>query len=273
MLVDPYSITYTIFDNTGGVPILMPPANKIPRRVSVGAYFADYTIPQDATFGKYLIQWRLQETSTSPETTVEQEFGVVGLNILTTMEGYSDTVKECISKLRTFLRDNNPDRNYHFRPPTDRNIIRGYTEKFGFIWENSELVQHLECAAEYIGSYPPRQIFSVEDIPPGFKYLVVLKAAEFAITALSLNWIEEEFGYSIQGISLDIDKSSKYMAMGEALAARTEQALEKVKSGFHFTRGLQQQKFRMGAQGVLGPYTGRGSVNPRNWVGSSLGTQ
>lgn len=271
VLVDPYSISYNIFDTSAGVEVLMPPPNQQPIRVGVGSYYSDYKIPDAANIGSYMIQWQLQETATSPVTYIDEKFAVVGLDVKTTAPNLNSTLQDLILRLRNMLRDNNPDRNYHFRPPTDRNVIRGYTEKFGYIWETEELVMHLQTAVEYISITPPAQVITLNNIPYGWTSLVLMQAAVFAIQALTLNWIEEEFGYSIQGISLDIEKSSKYQSMADTLAERVETTLEKAKQTVKVTKGLQQSRNRVGAQGVLGPYTGRGSVNPRNWVGDSLG--
>ena len=270
--VDPYEIKYNIFDNTGGTPILMPPAERAPERVSVGNYWVNMAISNSANIGEYLLQWVIRDTSTSTPRTVEQSFGVVGLNVQTLIPELDPVRTDLLIKLRDFLRDNNPDRNYHFRPPTDRDVIRGYTEKFGFIWEDRELLSYLELAADYVSLWPPRQVITLDSIPMGgWRMLIIWQAAYMALQALTINWIEEEFGYSIQGISLDLDKSSKYQNMAESIGQKVETTIEKAKSGVKITRGLQQQKWRVGAQGVLGPYTGNASVNPRNWTGTSLG--
>lgn len=275
ILVDPYEIVYDLYDNTSGVPILLPPADRTPVRVSVGVYYADTLIPPNANIGDYLIQWRLKETSTAPVSVVEQSYGVVGLDVKTTIEQMDDVRKDLVVKLRDLLRDNHPDRNYHFRPPTDQDVIRGQTERFGYIWEDRELLNYLELAADYVSVYPPRQAISLDTLTLDniWKTLVIWQAAYYALTAISINWIEEEFGYSIQGISLDIEKASKYQSMADTIASQVQALMEKAKAGLHFTLGIQQQRFGIGAQGVLGPYTTAGTVNPRNWVGTSWGRQ
>ena len=269
--VDPHSLTYSIFDNTTGTAELISPPNRHPRRVSTGSYFADFAVDPAANTGNHLIQWYIQETPTSPDELKEEVYTVVGLNVETLEPEIEDYLQDFVTRLRVFLRDNNPDRNYHFRPPTDQNVIRGYTSNFGYIWETYELVIHLECAAEYLSLTPPQQTISLQSYPYGYKTLILMQAAVLAIRALTLNWIEEEYGYSIGGISLDLDKSSKYSAMADTLANQVDATLEKAKLGIKITKGIQQSHFRAGAQGVLGPYTGRGSTNPRNWVGRSLG--
>lgn len=268
---DPFDIRYDIFDNTGGTPILMPPANRVPERSSVGNYWVNMPISEAASEGEYLLQWTIKDTSTSGARVVEQAFAVVGLDVKVTVPNLDPIRTDLVLMLRDLLRDNNPDRNYHFRPPTDQDVIRGYTEKFGFIWEDRELLTYLELAADYVSLYPPQQHITLDSMPPGWKMLVLWQAMYLAIQALTLNWIEEEFGYSIQGISLDIEKSQKYQSMADTLGQKIDTTIEQAKRGVKVTRGLQQNRFRIGAQGILGPYTGRSSVNPSNWIGNSLG--
>ncbi len=272
-LVDPYEIFYDVFDSTSGIPILLPPADRVPVRAAVGAYYADILVDPGANVGEYLIQWKMKETSTSPVATVEQAYAIVGLDVKTFVAELDDVRKDLVIKLRDLLRDNHPDRNYHFRPPTDQNVIRGQTERFGYIWQDRELLSYLELAADYVSVYPPRQNISLNTLTTDnvWKTLVIWQAAYYALMAISINWIEEEFGYSIQGISLDIEKASKYQSMADSIASQVQALMEKAKSGLYFTFGIQQQRFGIGAQGVLGPYTTTGTVNPRNWVGTSWG--
>jgi len=270
---DPYEIQYDVFDESGGIPILLPPSNRNPVRESVGSYWADFPISNSANLGSYILQWKIRDTSTSELRIKEHPFQVVGLDVHATMPRLDPVRQELLVFLRNYLRDNNPDRNYHFRPPTDRDVIRGYTEKFGYIWEDQELLSYLELAADYISLWPPRQNITLDRIPNGgWRMLIIWQAAYMALQAITINWIEEEFGYSIQGISLDIEKASKYQSMADSLGQKIETTIEQAKKGIHITMGLQQNRFRAGAQGVLGPYTGQGSINPRNWTGSSLGS-
>lgn len=272
-LIDPFSIKYSIYDASGGVPLLIEPARREPLRAGVGQYWAYFVIDATANIGDHLIQWYIQESPTSPEQVIEERYSVVGLNIETTLDDYPQHIKKLIKRLRIFLRDNNPDRNYHFRPPTDREVIRGYTERFGFIWEDEELYEYLLGAVDTLVLSPPQLNFTIDSIPANWETLVVRWAAVYALRALTLNWVEEEFGYSIQGISLDIDKSSKYAAQADTLATEVKEMTETAKSSIKIIKGLHQSKFRVGAQGVLGPGTGTSkSTNPRSFMGGGLGT-
>lgn len=272
-LLDPYSIRYSIFDSSGGTPLLLAPARREPLRAGIGQYWAYFVIDATANIGDYIIQWYIQETSATPEQTIEERYSVVGLDLQTVMgDIYPSHIKKLIKRLRIFLRDNNPDRNYHFRPPTDKDVIRGYTERFGFIWEDEELYEYLLAGVDTVVLSPPQLSFTVDSIPTNWETLVVRWAQVYALRALTSNWIEEEFGYSIQGISLDLDKSSKYAAQADTIAAEVKEQTEIAKSSIKMVKGLQQSKFRVGGQGILGPGTGTAkSTNPRSFMGGSLG--
>lgn len=268
VLVDPFNISYSIFDSTGGTDTLIAPASRTPVRSSVGLYYADFTVDAAANIGDHTIQWSVQETPTSPVDTYENRYAVVGLSVQTLAQGYSPAIAKLIRRLRIYLRDNNPDRNYNFRPPTDQAVIQGFTSKARFIWEDYELEEYLQDGVNRVCLYPPAQSFLIETIPQNWDTLVLMSAAWFALFALTTNWIEEEFGYSIQGISLEIEKASKYQSQFEALSTQIDTHIEFAKKTLKVTKGLMQNKFRVGAQGVLGPYTGRFSSNPRSYMGN-----
>lgn len=73
--------------------------------------------------------------------------------------------------------------------------------------------------------------------------------------------------YSIGGVSLDIDKSSKYEGALSTAADQFDKQLEKAKATVNIVRGLQQPKYGVGIRSAFGPYSGRGVLSPRKFVG------
>jgi hypothetical protein len=59
----------------------------------------------------------------------------LGSNVIPSFTGNAD-IDHLIYRLRILLRDNNPDRNYRFRPPSSSKFIQGQTQVFGFVWED-----------------------------------------------------------------------------------------------------------------------------------------
>jgi hypothetical protein len=89
----------------------------------------------------------------------------------------------------------------------------------------------------------------------------------FALHGLQLNWIADEFDYSIGGVSLNLEKSSKYESAAASTAENFDKQLEKAKATVNFIKGLQQPKYGTGIRSAFGPYAGRGVLSPRKFVG------
>lgn len=73
--------------------------------------------------------------------------------------------------------------------------------------------------------------------------------------------------YSIGGVSLDLDKSSKYEAAANNFKDLFDSQLEKAKATVKIIRGLQQPRFGVGIRSSFGPYAGRGVLTPQKFVG------
>lgn len=267
-LVAPFSIVYNIFDSTTGADILIGQQDRDPVEAAPGKYYAKFYVPLDANIGSWNIRWEFRETPTSPAVQVLQEFAVVGENVIA-VGPLSGTEREAtlIKRLRIILRDNNPDRNYRFRPPNTERFIQSQTEVFGYIWTDEELAEYVYMAIDDLNAAPPFTEVYIHDMPVRWFSAVVVRAAVFALLAASINWIADELTYSISGVSLDIEKSSKYQAMGEAYQNQYDKMKEEIKDSIKITKGLRQSKYGMGISSALGPYSKVGVVSRRNFIG------
>lgn len=72
--------------------------------------------------------------------------------------------------------------------------------------------------------------------------------------------------YSIGGISLDLEKSSKYESLKQNAESMFDKAAEAKARTVKFVRGLQQPRFGMGVRSAFGPATGRGVLGPRAFM-------
>lgn len=169
------------------------------------------------------------------------------------------------------LVSNSPDRNYHFRPPAHETTIGQFNRVFGFIWEDEELQEYIQRALDRISAAPPRTYFATCDQlvqnRPEWRTLLLNGAMMDALFALMVNWISDEFDYSIGGVSLTIERSSKYESAYNAMKDSFESQLERAKQTVKYIKGLQQPKYGIGIRSAFGPYTGRGSLTPRKFVG------
>lgn len=266
-------ISYALYDFTTGQEVLVGSPQRVPANPSVGEYFASIIIPLDANIGAYRIRWTFREIVGSPIQRVVQEFSVIdqATNASQAPTVFSTCETDLLRRLRTLLRDNNPDRNYHFRPPTHEETVQQYSRVFGYIWLDDELKEYLEQSMGSISLYPPLTPFSSLDQIcnqyPAWKSLLLTGAMYWALNAVRINWIADEFDYSIGGISLSIDKASKYEGAAQSASDQFDKQIEKAKATVNIIRGLQQPKFGVGIRSAFGPYVGRGVLSPRKFMG------
>lgn len=169
------------------------------------------------------------------------------------------------------LVSNCPDRNYHFRPPAHEATINQYNQVFGYIWEDHELQEYLLRGLDMINASPPATALMTCDqlvqCYPQWRTLMLNGAMMHALMALVLNWVVDEFSYSVGGVSLDIEKSSKYESAYQAVKDSFSEQLERAKQTVKVIRGLQQSRYGVGIRSAFGPYAGRGQLSPRKFVG------
>jgi len=270
--VAPAEIYYAIFDYTLGQEVLVGPPNRTPANPSMGEFYANIVIPLDANLGDYRIRWYFRETVGGPLQQAIQEFVVfdkaadpVGI------VGVSTQTADLVRRLRILLRDANPDRNYHFRPPTHEDTIRQFNRVFGYIWEDLELFEFLDNGLDMIIAAPPHTPYqSVDQLVmsrPEWRTLLLTGAMYFALNALRLSWIADEFSYSIGGVSLDLDKSSKYESAAQSASEQFDKLLEKAKATLKIVKGLQQYRYGIGIRSSFGPYTGAHILTPAKFAG------
>ncbi len=280
-------ITYSIVDFTTGQEVVVGAPRLTPTNPSVGEYYVSLVIPLDANLGDYRVRWTFRELVGSPLIQVVQEFNVIGQEMHDDHEGhhhghhhgsrhadhfrYTRVERDLMRRIRILLRDNDPDRNYHFRPPSMESTVRQYNQVFGHIWEDAELQEFIMRGLDMIIASPPRTPFSNIDhmvqIRPEWRTLLLTGAMIHALQAVRINWIADEFDYTIGGISLNLDKASKYEAAYQAQADQFDKQLEKAKQTVNFIRGLQQPRFGVGIRSAFGPYVGAGVLSPRKFVG------
>jgi len=275
-----YSISYGIYyvDPATEAETLIGSSTRTPVNPAVGEYYAALTIPTTAVAGTYRIRWTFKETATIPAQTVVMEWAVVSVTG-DTATSYSTYEQQMIDKLRILLRDNNPDRNYHFRPPEHEGTIGCYNQVFGYVWTDEELLEYLERALDWWNMLPPEtenlcSIDKLVSMKPAWRTAVLWGAIVHACFALATNWVQDEFSYSIGGISLDIDKSSKFESLKQNAEGQLDKAADAKLITTKFIRGLQQPRYGQGVRSSFGPAVGRGVLSPRNfwvWTFSLLG--
>ena len=196
VLVDPAIITYSIFDYTTGVEVLIGAPNQIPSSTGVGLFYAPVLIPLDANLGVWVVRWNMRKQITDPIVQVVQEFQIVGETVNTQITSISSE-QLLVRRLRILLRDNNPDRNYRFRPPNSEKFLQSQTEVMGYIWEDEELWEYLAMSVDSFNSAPPVTGITLADMPDRWRTVILIGAGAHACRAVSLNWVADEF--SVRG--------------------------------------------------------------------------
>jgi hypothetical protein len=269
-------ISYAIYfvDMSGGPPgveVLIGALERTPVNPSIGEYYAALLVPPGASPGDYRIRWTIRKTLMDEEQIVVQEFGVNNPDSQTDGQPLLSTCEAgLVDKLRVMLRDNNPDRNYHFRPPEQEGTVKKYNRVFGYIWEDHELLCYLQMSLDWFNSQPPltglRTLNQLCQQRPEWRTFILWGAAVHALFALSINWVADEFDYSIGGISLSLEKSSKYESLKQNAEGQQDKAAEAKARTVKFIRGLQQPKYGFGVRSSFGPNVGRGVLSPRSFV-------
>jgi hypothetical protein len=176
-----------------------------------------------------------------------------------------------MTRLRIMLRDNNPDRNYRFRPPSTEKFMQTRTQVFGYIWEDEELYECLLMAVDELNSSPPVTSVTLDNIPDRWRTNILLRAAAFACDSVTANWIVDEYGYTISGVSLDLEKSSKYQALAESFLTQWDKSRELIKASIKIIKGLSQPRYGIGISSALGPYSRPGTQSRRNFISGFRG--
>ena len=265
-------ISFSIYDFTTGVEVILPPANRHPANPATGEYYAPFIIPLDANIGGYRIRWYFRQFVNSPQAQTVQEFAVVdNATQVITLPGITPIEYDLIRGMRLILRDNNPARNYHFVPPAGQDSVNEFTRVFGYLWEDAELLEFLKMSNDSINMYPPQTFYSTLDQliaeHRDWRTLLFTGAMVHAIGAIALNWILDEFGYTIGGVSLDLEKSSKYQGMASDAQQRFTDFVTAAKETVKIMRGLRQSRFGVGIRSSFGPSVGRGALTPRRFLG------
>lgn len=247
-----YNIYYTLSEMTQGVEVIINPPQRVPANTRVGFYYAPYQVPFDAVIGLYRVRWHFWEASSSPEMEAVEDFNVAAGGL--TPYFYTPGVTALLTRLRILLRDNNPDRNYRFAPPSSEDEIQNLTRTFGYIWEDYELAEYLQMALDRTNMYPPETGYSLDNLRADLKTMIVIGASTYAFMARAANWAVDEFSYSISAVSLDIDKMSKYEALKDNAEALYEKMVEQFKISLHIMKGLSQPRYGIGLSVHLGPF-------------------
>lgn len=270
--VNAAEVSYNIYDYTTGIEVLVVPADRTPINPTIGEFYASFIVPLDANIGCYRVRWHFRQYLNSQQVETLQEFNIVeNTTQVVNVPGITPIEYDLVRGLRIMLRDNNPSRNYHFSPPTSEDTINSFNRVFGFIWQDEELLEFLKIANDSINMYAPQTFYDTLDHlimqHRNWRSLLLVGSTVYAANALAFNYVVDEFEYSIGGVSLSIDKASKYQSLAGESQARFDNMVVSAKDTVKVIMGLKQSRYGIGIRSSFGPSVGRGALTPRRFIG------
>jgi hypothetical protein len=260
-LIDPQSITYSIFsiDPTTQAPVLVYGPQAAPTRASQGAYYVKLTVPTNWQ-GQFQLQWQLKTYPDSPTDTILEDFFVQSVNpasgsyeapsviLAQNPTAVNPKYVNVIMQVRELLFDTNPDRNYHFRPPTPGKIVAGYTSRVGYIWTDAQILRMINTAISMLNWYNTKNIynFNIDSVPVDWGNIAALKAAALCLSAEAARWAADGFNFSLNGISLDLNKADLYRGLADGYNAQFTEMAPLVTANRPASVGLRQQRWLLG---------------------------
>lgn len=162
-----------------------------------------------------------------------------------------------------------------FSAPNSEGTIAGFTRTRGYRWSDDSLYMHLVQACNYLNLIPPDTSFDLMNIPAPWQPLLLTQAMSYALYDLAILWINEEFSYSLNGISMDIQRSDKYMNVAQTMQAQVDTQMVEAKRRLHYVIGLAQSRYTMTYGNMFGPWNSS-RMSVKRWAlgfgGSQAGT-
>ncbi len=258
-MVDPFRISYDIFQvGDRGEETLAAGPQSIPKRSSHGSYYVAITVP-DAWRGNFRLVWHLQEFEGNTEQRVFEDFRVERVEpaqssfeapsaLVTPKQVVDKYTASIIMMVRTLLTDTDPDRNYHFRPPTPGKVVAGYPPRVGYIWTDDTIIRMVKNNISRANTWNPRTLYSftLETLPDDWANFVALGAAASCLSNEGTRWAADEFSYSLNGVSIDLPKTSLYQSLAQSFRAEWDEWAPKITAIRPTSAGLRQQRWLLG---------------------------
>lgn len=176
--------------------------------------------------------------------------------------------------LKDVVRHHTPHKNI-FKIDTDKGSVSVTEDHSVFRWEDKRpvLSKTLKIGDEIVSSKSLKidkaVVKGVTKLDPENEtYDVSVPGTECAFLE---SGILVHNTYSVSGVSLDIEKSSKYQSMKENFIGEYDKLKEEAKSSIKIIKGLKQPRYGIGISSALGPYSRPGVQSRRNYISGFRG--
>lgn len=259
-LHDPAYIAYSIFQVNPATNerILASQPKMFPARASQGTYYVNMTIPTGWE-GRFDLAWYIVMYPETKEGTTFEEFEVVRIDpattsfeapsvLMTSKPGLNPKIARHVVMVRELLSDENPDRNYHFRPPTPGKVVADFNTRVGYIWTDVTIIRMLRLAISKLNTWNPMGLyeFRLENIPEDWANAAAVGAAAHCLGKESARWTAEEFSYSLNGVSLDINKAAEYQSLAQQFESEFQEWATNITANRPCVAGLRQNRWMLG---------------------------
>lgn len=171
--------------------------------------------------------------------------------------------------MSNILRHNTPHKRM-LRITTDIGHVCVTEDHSLFNWQTKEAIaaKEIKTGDLIVGipwnKFEPLKILQIEEAPPEeFTYDVSVPGAENAVLD---SGILVHNSYSISGVSLDLEKSSKYQSMKDEFINEYDKVVEAAKRSIKIIKGLKQYRYGVGITSALGPLNRPGIQSRSNWI-------
>jgi hypothetical protein len=106
----------------------------------------------------------------------------------------------------------------------------------------------LEIAISKLNWYNTKNIynFTLDTVPADWGRIAALSAASLCLSAEGARWAADQFGYSLNGVSLDINKADLYRGLADSYKAEFTEMAPLLTANRPYSAGLRQQRWLLG---------------------------
>jgi len=96
-------------------------------------------------------------------------------------------------------------------------------------WTDEQLLEYINVGLDDVNTEPPSSNYNLENLPPGWRSLVLIRAKIEALSSRAGLEVAKEFQFGFGGVSVQIDRSQKYVSVSTAERTAYNERLHKAK--------------------------------------------